>query len=406
MRLTLYIHLRDADPDAPLAFRVDGAATGSVQYAPLSEISEHAPGARVVVFVPAASVRFLDVDLPVRNRRRALAAAPFACEDRLAEDIDQLHFAHLGLIQEQQHAFAVVSHRRMERWLHRLSEVGLHVDLLLPDGLCLPPPDAGEWTVHADPVISQIYIRHSHHGASIAQYGSLETLLTLAGEEAPENIRVVQRGDDADDITLPDSVQRQRQPEFGELLDLFIRYVETAAQANLLQGDYAPQSNIARYFRPWRAAAVFAVLSLGGLIAFQIAETYHLQRQAEAQQQANVQRFKQLFPGYADVRAEQLPSFLRSEMRSAEDGDQSMSLLALLDSYAQAEQASGGLRLVAMQWREKSLLLDLRGESLENLEALRGWYRDQSAVAMSVENADAGSEGVRIRIRLSSPGAA
>jgi len=405
LRLTLYIHLRDADPDAPLAFRVDGAATGSVQYAPLSDIAEHAPGARVVVFVPTASVRFLDVELPVRNRRRALAAAPFACEDRLAEDIDQLHFAHLEMIDEQRHAFAVASHKRMAYWMRRLSEAGLHADLLLPDGLCLPPPETGEWTVHTDTVIGQIYIRHSHHGASIAQHGALDTLLTLAGDDAPESIRVVQRGDD-DDVTLPDTVARQRQPEFGELLDLFIRYMDTAAHANLLQGDYAPQSNIARYFRPWRSAAVFAVLSLCGLLAYQMADTYHLQRQAEAQKQANVQRFKQLFPGYDQVRAEQLPSFLGSEMRSAQNTDQDMSLLALLDSYAQAAQASGGLRLVGMQWREKSLLLELRGESLENLEALRGWYRDQQAVAMSVENADAGSEGVRIRIRLSSPGTA
>lgn len=407
MRQTLYIHLRDADSDAPLAFRVDGAATGSVQYAPLHAIAEHAPGARVVVFVPVASVRFLHVDLPVRNRRRALAAAPFACEDRLAEDIDQLHFSHLGLIEGQCHAFAVVSHRRMERWLQRLADAGLHVDLLLPDALCLPPPDAGEWTIHADPAIGQMYIRQSLHGASVTQHDAIETLLTLAGDDAPEQIRVVQRSDgDGDDVTLPDTVQRQRQPEFGELLDLFIRYMESAEHANLLQGDYAPQSNIARYFRPWRAAAVFAFLSLGGFLAYQVADTYHLQRQAAAQQQANVERFKQLFPGYEQVRAAQLPSFLRSEMRSAEEGDQAMSLLTLLDSYAQAAQASGGLRLVGMQWREQSLLLDLRGDSLENLEALRGWYRDQQAIAMAVENADAGSEGVRIRIRLSSAGAA
>ena len=72
----------------------------------------------------------------------------------------------------------------------------------------------------------------------------------------------------------------------------------------------------------------------------------------------------------------------------------------------QAAQVSGGLRLEGMQWRDQTLLLNLRGESLDNLEALRGWYRNQQAVAMTVENADAGSEGVRIRIRLSSAEAA
>ncbi|MHA7833427.1 MAG: type II secretion system protein GspL [Algiphilus sp.] len=405
MRQTLYIHLRDADSEAPLAFRVDGAATGSVQHAPLHAIAEQAAGARLVVFVPAASVRFLEVELPVRNRRRALAAAPFACEDRLAEDIDQLHFAHLGIIEGQRHGFAVISHTRMRRWMERLATVGLHPDLLLPDGLCLPPPDEGEWTVHLDTDVDQLHIRHGLHGASVTQPTALETLLTLAGDDAPQSIRVVQRGD-GDDLSLPDSVQRQRQPEFGTLLDLFVRYLDSADHANLLQGDYAPQSNIARYFRPWRAAALFAALSMAGVLAHQIADTHHLKQQAEAQEAANVERFKQLFPGYDQVRAQQLPSFLRSEMRSAQEGDTSISVLTLLDSYVQAAQASGGLRLEGMQWRDQTLLLNLRGESLENLEALRGWYRNQQAVAMTVENADAGSEGVRIRIRLSSPGAA
>ncbi|WP_420426695.1 type II secretion system protein GspL [Algiphilus sp.] len=405
MRQTLYIHLRDADSEAPLAFRVDGAATGSVQHAPLHAIAEQAPGARLVVFVPAASVRFLDVELPVRNRRRALAAAPFACEDRLAEDIDQLHFAHLGIIEGQRHGFAVISHVRMRRWMERLAAAGLHPDLLLPDSLCLPPPDEAQWSVHLDHEIGQLYIRHGLNSASVTQPDALDTLLTLSGDEAPQSIRVVQRGD-GDDLSLPESIERQRQPEFGALLDLFVRYIESAEHANLLQGDYAPQSNIARYFRPWRAAALFAALTMAGILAHQVADTYYLRQQAEAQQQANVQRFQQLFPGYSQVRAQQLPSFLRSEMRSAQEGDTSISVLTLLDSYVQAAQASGGLRLEGMQWRDQTLLLNLRGESLENLEALRGWYRNQQAVAMTVENADAGSEGVRIRIRLSGPGAA
>lgn len=405
MRQTLYIHLRDADSEAPLAFRVDGAATGSVQFAPLHHIAEEAPGARVVVFVPATSVRFLEVDLPVRNRRRALAAAPFACEDRLAEDIDQLHFAHLGIREEQRHGFAVVSHTRMRRWMNRLAEAGLHPDLLLPDGLCLPPPDAGEWSVHLDPETGQLYLRYGANSASVTQPDALETLLTLAGDEAPPTLRVIQRGEN-DDLPLPESVERQRQPEFGTLLDLFVRYIDSADHANLLQGDYAPQSNIARYFRPWRAAALFAALTLVGVLGQQMAGTYHLRHQAEAQQQANVQRFQQLFPGYGEVRAQQLPSFLRAEMRSAQESDTSTSLLTLLDSYVQAAQVSGGLRLEGMQWRDQTLLLNLRGESLDNLEALRGWYRNQQAVAMTVENADAGSEGVRIRIRLSSAEAA
>ncbi|MCK5770814.1 type II secretion system protein GspL [Algiphilus sp.] len=399
MRQTVYIHLRDIAADAPLAYRVDGAATGATSHAPLAEIAAEAAGARVVVLVPCAPIRFLDVELPVRSRSRALVAAPYACEDRLAEDVDKLHFAHLARSDEHHHAFAVIAHGRMEAWFARFAEVGLRPDAMIPEVLCLPEPADGEWVVHRDDDDGRLLVRQSRNAGVVTQVGNLPTLLALAGEQAPQQVRLIQRGDHAD-LEVPDGVSVSRQPEFGELLDVLVRYLPDGEHADLLQGVYAPQSNASRHLRPWRTAAILATTALLLSLAYQVTETLRLQGQADAQQAANVERFKRAFPGYNDVRHQQLTSFLGAEMRSAEGGDDAASLLPLLDSYVQAAQTAKGLSLRGMQWRDNALLLSLRGESLSDLEALRTWYQQQQGVSFEVQNADAGSDGVQIRVRL------
>lgn len=400
MRPSLYIHLRDAEANTACAYRLDGTATGSVQHAPLETIAAQASGARVIVIVPAHTVHFLEVELPVRSRAKALAAAPFACEDRLAEDIDRLHFAHLGRGDEQHHRFAVVSHRRMRDWMERLQTAGITPDVLIPEVLCLPQPDAGDWCVLADGDGERLLIRQGAHAGMVTTGDNLTTILALSGDAAPERIRLLQLGG-SQDVPLDTDIELLRQPEFGTALDVMIRHMPEPEAGSLLQGAYAPQSGAARYFQPWKRMAAVAAVVLLLAMGVRVADTIRLGAMAEAQKAENLAAFKQRFPDYNDPKHAQIARFLGAEARAAEGGDNRPRMLPLLESYARAAASVEGLQLLGMQWRDDNLTLNLRGESLENLESLRSWYRENSEVAMEVQNADAGSEGVRIRIRLS-----
>lgn len=400
MRPTLYIHLRDAEANAAIAYRLDGAATGSTQLAPIETIAQQASGARVVVIVPAHAVHFLAVELPVRNRARALAAAPFACEDRLAEDVEKLHFAHLGRDAEDRHRFAVVSHQRMRTWREQLGAAGIEADAIIPEVLCLPPPDEGEWCALAEADEGRLLIRQGERSGIVTSVENLPTILALSGAEAPQRIRQLQIEDSAD-LPTQEDVELLRQPEFGSALDVMVRHLPDADTASLLQGDYAPQSSVARHLLPWRRVAAVAALVLLLVLGLRVAETARLQAMADARQQENLAAFSRRFPGYRDAEHHQLARYLGAEARAAEGQNAGPQMLPLLESYARAAGELDGLSLLGMQWRDSALTLNLRGESLENLEGLRNWYRDDREVAMEVENADAGSEGVSIRIRLS-----
>ena len=103
MRDTLYVQLRDAAPDAPLAYALASAQPGvgvQVQQATLEAILALAGGRRVVLFVPGADVRLTAVKVPARTPQRILQAAPYALENRQQLLVTQ-HVQHRHVQRDQ-----------------------------------------------------------------------------------------------------------------------------------------------------------------------------------------------------------------------------------------------------------------------------------------------------------------
>jgi general secretion pathway protein L len=83
-------------------------------------------GRRVGLLVPGADVSQFQISLPSGNEARLLQLAPFALEDQVSQDIDQLHFAvgHrdavTGLV-----PVSVVDINRMQEWVARAAKLQL-----------------------------------------------------------------------------------------------------------------------------------------------------------------------------------------------------------------------------------------------------------------------------------------
>src|SRR4051812_20605438 len=83
-------------------------------------------GRRVAVIVPASEALITDSDAPARSASKLAQVVPFALEERVADEIENLHFA----IGERSTAGArvpvvVVQRARMEGWLAELRAAGL-----------------------------------------------------------------------------------------------------------------------------------------------------------------------------------------------------------------------------------------------------------------------------------------
>ncbi len=121
-----YLVIRfDADPEADVtwvAVDSDGTRVGAPGAGPLDEAGRYAAGREVIVLVPAACVLTTTVDIPVKRGQRLLAALPYALEEQLADDVENLHFAAGASLEDGRIPVAVVADEFMRSWLSRLGE--------------------------------------------------------------------------------------------------------------------------------------------------------------------------------------------------------------------------------------------------------------------------------------------
>lgn len=105
-------------------------------------IKEHIGNCRAVLLIPSEEVGLHQVTLPMANNKQMSKAIPFALEDALAEDIEQLHFSfYRNPASSVDNAVnvATMNAERLQQWQDTLKqERGIKLHAILPDLFALP----------------------------------------------------------------------------------------------------------------------------------------------------------------------------------------------------------------------------------------------------------------------------
>lgn len=397
MRDTLYIQLRDAAPDAPVAHAIVAGTPGAsvpVQHAPLEAVLAQAAGRRLVLFVPGADVRLAQVSVPARQPQKVLQAAPYALEDQLAEDVETLHFA-IAPRAGDPHPVAIAARERMEHWLAPLRERGLKPAAMVPETLSLPAPEAGRWTALAE--AGRVTVRTGPWTGFSCTLADLDTYLQLADPTALVPLRLfVARDVDFDFTKLGRPTELMA--GYASALEVLVRHWHDDRSINLLQGGYSQKEDWQGLGRPWRIAAGIAAAWVVVAIVGSAVDAFRTSREVKRLEAANAARFQQLFPGATDTK--NLAVQTQQQLMALRGGGGRAPLLALLDGFAAALAATPGLTLQSLQFREGALYLSLTGTDLQALENLRAWYAAHPDAVLSVQDTNASPEGVQMRLKL------
>ena len=155
---------------APLAHRGEGD---------LEQAAELAEARKVVLLIPAREVFRARLDLPARGRRSAVRGARYALEDRIAGDVEDLHFA-VGPADGDQLEVAAVERQRLEGLLSRLEAAGLPPVAVYGEGDALPRlPNAAAALLEEDALL----LRDGSGQVVSARPGELAGLVDIACAE-------------------------------------------------------------------------------------------------------------------------------------------------------------------------------------------------------------------------------
>jgi general secretion pathway protein L len=280
-----------------------GARRSNVQSGPLDLAVATAASRKVIVLVPGTDALLAEPVLPVKSGTKLAQVVPFALEEHLAVDVDDLHFAVGKRESRPGTPVAVVSHARMDAWLALLADAGLHADAIYPETAALPEtPNAITLLIEGP----RVYVRRSDTRGAVLDVQPLIEALQLAlasGEEAREHVTIYLTEDDYErerellegmrEFTA--SLQLKLLPD-GPLPLLAANVVKDGG-VNLLQGRYQANRKLQLSFAPWRYAAVLALVFLASHIGLKSWQYFHYKSQEARVDDQIGQLYQQLMPG-------------------------------------------------------------------------------------------------------------
>ena len=270
MAETLVLRLPDNESEAAHWIVVDanGARLGPPVTGPMDAAQADLADRKLTVLVPAADVLTTTVDLPLKAQAKIQQALPFALEEYLADDVEDLHFA-AGVRRESGNIpVSVVNRQRFEGWLARLSESGLKADAIVAEsyGLASIPGTlsvliAGDTVIVNDGGDTELALQGVGPTDALAALGAFDQ---AAGDESdadsriaeslPRHVLVYCEPGDKDRYAQEfnalrvdfDSVDIKLLPD-GVLPRLAVT-VGAGAGVNLLQGSYGARTEYAAMF--------------------------------------------------------------------------------------------------------------------------------------------------------------
>jgi general secretion pathway protein L len=376
--------------EAALTWAVVDAA-GQLRSLPSADIGAGlhtlSTGRRVALLVPGADVSQFQVNLPAGNESRLLQLAPFALEDQVSQDIDQLHFATgqrdaaTGLV-----PVSVVDRSRMQEWVARAEELQL-----IPHAVFAESDLAPVLPGHATMVVAegQLLLRNDVSRPLLlpADNPSLALEMLLGGgDTGTVHLAVYSTPEEWEQHGSAVEALRDRvaslkvQLNSGGLVALFAQGLAHAAPINLLQGTFKPQRNSGAAWLQWRWAAALA----GALVLLHGAGTFwqlHQARKASARTGADIARlYEALYPGQPPGRDPRRTLEKRLAALAGEGGKQG-ELLHLLAAVAAAKQNVPVATLQSAVFETGALKMKLRAPDATTLDQFNQALRNSGYTA-------------------------
>jgi general secretion pathway protein L len=379
------------------------------QSGPLTLAAMRAGGRRVCVLVPGTDVLLAQPEVPVKAGAKLQQVVPYALEEQLAEDIDNLHFAIGRRVADSQTTpVAVVAQSLMDEWLTTLKSAGLKPEAMYADSDLLPdnpghavalieddavivrPPTGATITMPTDALTEALELAKPV-GDMGERTGRGLILYTGAAEWQNHSPKVEAVRDQFDGIKV--------QLLTGGPLSLFAQQLPATNAINLLQGAYAQQNSLAVGWRAWRVAAFLLVALVGLHIAGKATELVLLNRAEKSLDASIDDTFRQAMPGSQNT----VDARRRMEQRLMQvrgGGGASGGLLGALGAVVEARGSTPGTTVQALSFRDGALDLKMAAPNADSLDQVsrtlraNGWQADLTSGTV----VESGYEG-RIQMR-------
>ncbi len=352
----------------------------------------------VIGVAPAHATTFHSVDIPTRKRSNMLAAVPYALEENLSEELEDLHFTLCDWTPGQSAQVLVVARDALEGWLALFRDAGVRLDGIIPE-LSLVPihPDSEATLVRTAP--DQYLVKTGTYSGFCCDHEAFDywwgdennRSLQLAVEEQALAVELNQGGGEG---VSHWGIGK----DFASWLEHATGQLKSAP--SMLQGDYEPE-----HLKPrdslLNIAAGIAVLALLLLGASHWYEAARLDQRLQDNQQAIRALFEQAFPGeeYLDSPRRQIASLL-----SISEGDPVDETFQYLLGVSASAAPQHSAQLEEINYRDRQLQIGVSVPNFAALEKLTDQINAQADLQAVLISSGARDQRVTGQIKIAVSG--
>jgi general secretion pathway protein L len=412
---SLIIHLRDGANPRWMVCNPDGHVIVNAMSGELMQAAALSTGRKVVVILPSSEALVTESDAPAKSAAKLTQVIPYALEERVADEIENLHFA-LG---ERDAATSrvpvvVIERARIDARLAEFRAAGLNptavyseasllpampgqlIALLDGDSLTLRTADSPPLVMPALSINDAFEIALSSQPAPVPGLeAAAPGLLIYAGHD---EWQAHEQAIDAwrDRFT---GVKVQLLPDGP--LNLLAPAAAAGDAVNILQGPLAVSSPLEQGWRAWRVAAVLAGVLLCLHLGSRFYELSRLRKTEAALNTSIEEAFRSAMPGTQNTTdARRRIAQRLTEVRSGGGG----TLLPALAALAAARTAAPSTTIEGINYRDGVLDLRVIAPDAASLDAIGQQLRSSNWQA-DIKDLTASGDSYRGRLQIRRAGA-
>ncbi len=367
---------------------------------------------KVVALAPATQILLAEPVLPPGSGVKLARAVPFALEEQLTEDIDQLSFAIGRRRSGGGTPVAAVSRTVLQDWLSQLSAAGLEALSLYPD-ISLMPDNPGQTVLWLEK--SRLAVRRPGALPFAVELSPVSEALVVAGVIAdPLDAGAEPKVPENAILYLTREDWAQCQDEFEQLVGKFeslkvqllpdgalpwlARSLENNDAVNLLQGEFARTTALRVHWRQWRTPAFLAAALLIVHVAAQALQIRHGRHESAALDNQIASVFAAAMPGEVIQDPRRQMQARLDQIRKT--GASPEYFLNALKTLGGALALTPKTEIAALSYREQSVDMKLNAPSLAALSQLSQYIDAGHGLKAEITSSTPVTGGVEAHVQL------
>ena len=383
-----------------------GELTSRITNGPLADLHDLAIKHLSVVLLDSQCLHINELQLPTQNLQKMLKAVPFAIEEFIADDIENIHFVASKSKASNTANVVGINKSTLQLIIDNFQAADITIEKIIPDALCLAANDT-QWA--ALNFQDNSYLQTSKLNGMMVPHDTLTYLFAnkLDDESATKPEKILLFRESENDTAFDLESLEKYDIELVEItynthpLVVFCGNYRQALPLNLLQQEFKVKSKSSGYWKQWRLAAslagVWLLLHLG-VTAFQLSQI----KEENILTKNKIEKiYKTAFPKSRKINNARRQMEQKLKALKSNSGTTSNGLLFILQkSFNSLDQEAKDVTFQSITYRNNRMDIGLDSKNLQAIETLNKKLNSNDEIKSEISSSSSENNKVKGNLRI------